>query len=58
VKGGNVVVTRVVKKNGVVVRTSTFTSHYTPVDETVNVGTKPAAPKPAAGAAATKGRKR
>jgi vancomycin resistance protein YoaR len=43
--GGKTVVTRVVKKNGAVVRTNTFTSEYTPVDETVAVGSKAVAAK-------------
>jgi vancomycin resistance protein YoaR len=44
--GGKAIVTRTVKKNGTVVRTDTFTSNYTPVDETIKVGTKAAASKP------------
>jgi len=40
VEGKKVVVTRTVKLNGSVVRTDTFTSNYTPKDETVSVGTK------------------
>jgi len=52
--GGKVIVTRAVKKGSTVVRTDTFTSNYTPVDETINVGTKPVAAKPAP--AKTKGK--
>lgn len=38
VNGCNIVVTRTVKKDGAVVRTDTFQSHYTPKDATVRVG--------------------
>ena len=44
--GGKVIVTRTVKKGPTVVRTDTFTSNYTPVDETINVGTKAVVKKP------------
>ena len=40
VNGKKVVVTRTVKKGGSVIRTDTFTSNYTPKDETLNVGSK------------------
>jgi vancomycin resistance protein YoaR len=43
--GGKAVVTRTVKRGSTVVRTDTFTSTYTPVSETVNVGTKVVKPK-------------
>lgn len=45
VDGRSVVVTRTVKQGGTVIRTDTFTSNYTPKDETVKVGTKGAPPK-------------
>jgi vancomycin resistance protein YoaR len=49
VAGCKITVIRTVKKGGEVIRTDTFTSNYTPKDETINIGTKPvaAAPKPA-----------
>jgi uncharacterized protein YabE (DUF348 family) len=47
VDGKRCVVTRTVKLNGTLVRTDTFTSVYTPKDETLNVGTKGAVSKPA-----------
>jgi vancomycin resistance protein YoaR len=47
VDGKKVVVTRTVKKNGAVLRTDTFTSNYTPKNETINVGTKGTGSKPA-----------
>lgn len=40
VKGRSVIVTRTVKKNGVVVRKDTFKSVYRPAEEVVRVGTK------------------
>ncbi|MCX8007133.1 MAG: VanW family protein [Coriobacteriia bacterium] len=40
VKGRSVIVKRVVKKGGVVVRTDTFKSVYRPAEEVVRVGTK------------------
>jgi vancomycin resistance protein YoaR len=40
VKGRSVIVTRIVKKNGVVVRKDTFKSVYRPAEEVVRVGTK------------------
>lgn len=39
-KGLSVIVTRIVKKNGVVVRKDTFKSVYRPAEEVVRVGTK------------------
>ncbi|MBC7266265.1 MAG: VanW family protein [Coriobacteriia bacterium] len=40
VKGRSVIVTRIVKKNGAVVRKDTFKSVYRPAEEVVRVGTK------------------
>ncbi len=42
--GRSVVVTRVVKKNGTVIRTDTFKSVYKPSEEVVRVGTKVTTP--------------
>jgi len=42
--GRTVVVTRVVKKNGAVIRTDTFKSVYKPAEEVVRVGTKVVTP--------------
>lgn len=44
VSGRSVVVTRVVKKNGTVIRTDTFKSVYKPSEEVVRVGTKVTTP--------------
>ena len=44
--GGKASVTRTVKKGSTVIRTDTFTSTYTPVAETIKVGTKPVPVKP------------
>jgi vancomycin resistance protein YoaR len=46
VDGSTVTVVRTVTKGGVVVRTDTFVSKYTPKEETVRVGTKPKTSKP------------
>jgi vancomycin resistance protein YoaR len=47
VNGKRCVVTRTVKLDGTLLRTDTFTSVYTPKNETVNVGTKSAVSKSA-----------
>ncbi len=47
VTGRTIVVTRVVKKGGAVIRTDTFKSVYRPTEEVVTVGTKAPASQPA-----------
>jgi vancomycin resistance protein YoaR len=47
VSGRTIVVTRMVRKGGTVVRTDTFKSVYRAVEEVVRVGTKPIASEPA-----------